>query len=62
MPQLMLDDDEAHALERALRSYLSDLRSEIGATDGADMRDELKREEALLGAILQRLPGPSAAT
>jgi hypothetical protein len=61
MPQLTLDADEARLLEGALRSYLSELRSEIAATDSADMRDDLKRQEAALSGILQRLGGPPAA-
>jgi hypothetical protein len=60
MPQLDLDRDEAAALGRALRSYLSDLHTEIAATDGAGMREQLKAEEAVLAGILQRLGGSAA--
>jgi hypothetical protein len=60
MPQLDLDHDEAAALGRALHSYLSDLRTEITATDSADMREQLRREEAVLGGILQRIEGSAA--
>ena len=60
MPQLMLDGDEGPALEHALRSYLSDLRAEIGATDSVEMREQLRREETVLAGILQRLGGSAA--
>ena len=51
---LPLTEEEAEALSSALSSYLSDLRAEIADTDRKRMRDELKRREALLDAVLRR--------
>jgi hypothetical protein len=60
MAQLTLEGDEARLLASALRSYLSELHTEITATDSMGMRDELKRQEAVLTGVLQRLePAPS---
>ncbi|MDB4950267.1 MAG: hypothetical protein JWM27_2916 [Gemmatimonadetes bacterium] len=55
MAQLTLEGDEARLLASALRSYLSELHTEITATDSMDMRDELKRQEGVLNGVLQRL-------
>jgi hypothetical protein len=60
MAQLTLDADEGPALAHALRSYLSDLRAEIGATDSVEMREQLRREEQVLAGILQRIGEPAA--
>ncbi len=52
---LQLSGEEAEAVRSALGSYLSDLRMEIADTDRKGMRDELKRREALLEAVLRRM-------
>lgn len=57
MMQLALDAQEASVLAGALRSYLSDLRSEVVATDSFDYREALKQQEATLTRILDDLEG-----
>ena len=58
MTQLSLDTEGAAVLADALRSYLSDLHSEIAGTDNFDFREALKRREQTLTGILQQLdPG-----
>jgi hypothetical protein len=54
-----LTQAEAQELERALASYLSDLRMEIAATDGYDFRQALKERRVTLSHLLERL-GPAA--
>ena len=56
MTQLSLDNDDAALLADALRSYLSDLHSEIAGTDNFDFREALKRREQRLNVILSQLP------
>lgn len=58
MAQLSLTDDEAGTLRKALEMYVSDLRMEIGATDAHDFREGLKREEAVIYRLLERLQPP----
>jgi len=53
--RLTLNDDERDLLKRLLESDLGDLRFEIADTDSKSMRDDLKRDEAMLKAILERL-------
>lgn len=55
MMQLALDAQEASVLAGALRTYLSDLRSEVAATDSFDFREGLKQQEATLARILDEL-------
>ncbi|HEX8359377.1 MAG TPA: hypothetical protein VF613_04690 [Longimicrobium sp.] len=57
MTQLTLDDEGAALLADALRSYLSDLHSEISGTDNFDFREALKAREQRLNAILHQLGG-----
>lgn len=57
MMQLALDAQEASVLAEALRSYLSDLRSEVAATDSFDYREALKQQETTLTRILDDLSG-----
>lgn len=56
MLQLELDVDEARVLRDALKTYLADLRMEIGLTDQLEYREKLKRVEGRLRELLQRLP------
>ncbi len=58
MAQLSLTDEEARTLSKALEMYVSDLRMEIGATDAHDFREGLKREEAVIYRLLERLQPP----
>ena len=57
MTQLSLDTESAALLADALRSYLSDLHSEIAGTDNFDFREALKRREQMLSSILHQLGG-----
>ncbi len=57
MTQLSLDDQDAALLADALRSYLSDLHSEISGTDNYEFREALKTREQRLNAILGHLGG-----
>jgi ethanolamine utilization microcompartment shell protein EutS len=56
---LTLTPDEATIIANALQSYVSDLRMEIADTDAQPVRERLKKEEAVLKAVIQRLAGPS---
>ena len=56
MSQLELGPEEVEVLRQVLDTYLSDLRMEIAATDRMEFRDELKRQEAVLRQVLERLP------
>ncbi len=53
--RLWLSYEESTLLNRALGTYLGDLRMEIAGTDNAIMRRELKDEERLLRSIRSRL-------
>jgi hypothetical protein len=55
MPDLKLTDEEARTLRDVLTEYLSDLRMEIADTESFDLRQELKRTEALLKRLLSQL-------
>ena len=57
---LTLTPEEATVLANALQSYVSDLRMEIADTDAQPVRDRLKKEEAALKGVLQRLGAPPA--
>jgi hypothetical protein len=59
MTQLSLEDGDAALLADALRSYLSDLHSEIAGTDNFDFREALKQREQRLNRILGQLPAAS---
>jgi hypothetical protein len=53
--QITFTQEEAVTLRGVLSSYLSDLRMEIADTDSMQFREDLKRQEALLQKLLQRL-------
>jgi hypothetical protein len=55
MPDLKLSDEEAKTLQNVLSEYLSDLRMEIADTESFDLRQELKRTEALIKRLLSQL-------
>jgi len=52
--QIVLSDEEANLLTAVASQYLSDLREEIYKTETFEVKDQLKREEALLKGILGR--------
>lgn len=55
MLRLELDKSEHEMLAEALRSYLSDLRTEVGHTDRLAYRKRLKAQEHLLKSILDKV-------
>jgi len=55
MVQITLDEEEAKVLAAALRSYLSDLRMEVAATDSFEYREALKLQEAALTRTLEQV-------
>jgi hypothetical protein len=61
MPKLELTEPEADLLREIVEEWLSDLRVEIGHTDNLDYRERLKRQEAVLRDVLDRLGAPAAA-
>jgi hypothetical protein len=50
-----LTEEESAALQQALRSYLSELRSEISQTDNARFRATLKHEREVLESVVTKL-------
>lgn len=54
--QITLDADESALLRNILERHLGDLRMEIGKTEKYEMRQEMKRDEETLKAIIARLP------
>lgn len=57
---LYLDAKEAALVQRILVRRLEDLRREIHHTDSRSFRADLKAEESLLYALLDKLKVPSA--
>jgi hypothetical protein len=55
MGLLDLDMDERRLVTRILERAFLELRSEIWKTDAPAMKDELKREEVVLGRVLEKL-------
>ncbi len=55
MSSFDLSSKEAAALVTALEAYLPDLATERVGTDNREWHAELKDQEAILGAILNRL-------
>lgn len=63
--EVALDEDESAAVQRALESYLSDLRMEIVDTDNPGLKRTLRDERATLEravAKLGRAGGPTEPT
>jgi hypothetical protein len=60
LSQLELGPEEVEVLRQVFDTYLSDLRMEIAATDRMDFREELKRQEAILRQLEERLPAQGA--
>ena len=57
MIQIELSSEESEILREVLTSYLSDLRMEIADTENMDFREALKKKEAFLKELIQRLEG-----
>lgn len=53
--QLELDLQEQQTLAEVLRSYLSELKTEIGHTDRKAYRDQLRVQDELLRQLLSRV-------
>jgi hypothetical protein len=56
--ELRLTEPETKMLKEILNADLSDLLMEIARTDNRSMREGLKKREALLRGILDRLEVP----
>ncbi|MGE5492534.1 MAG: hypothetical protein ACM31P_14730 [Actinomycetota bacterium] len=57
MFQLELNDQEHGMLVEVLRSFLSELRSEVSHTDTFAFRDQLKAQEHVIKQLLAKLEG-----
>jgi hypothetical protein len=57
--EITLTDEESAAIEKALRSYLRELRGEIADTDNPVYKRELREERATLESAIAKLGGPS---
>ena len=55
MAGIDLNEKEVAAVVSALESYLPDLATERVGTDNREWHAELKEQEVILGAVLQRL-------
>lgn len=55
MATIDLAPDEMEKLLEILKSYLSDLRLEIGDTKKKSYRDELKEQEEFLKGVIERM-------
>ena len=58
--KLELEENERKMLGELLESAVSDLSTEIGHTDAADYRNELKERRAAVRALIERLQSSSA--
>lgn len=55
MAQIELTEHEAKTLSEVLDSYLTDLRTEMVATENREWRTEMKERELFIKDILNRL-------
>jgi hypothetical protein len=53
--QLTITHEEAEILNDLLKAYVPDLGEEVYKTENFDLREELKRREQVLKALLTRL-------
>ena len=53
--EIELTADESAALQKALRTYNSDLRMEIVGTDNAGYRNDLRTERTTLESVISKL-------
>jgi hypothetical protein len=56
--EITLTDDESAAIQKALLSYLRDLRGEIADTDNPSYKRELREERTTLESAIAKLGGP----
>ncbi|MCC6437511.1 MAG: hypothetical protein IT196_20950 [Acidimicrobiales bacterium] len=59
---VQLTAEESDAVQKALRTYCSDLRMEIVDTDNAGYKRDLKHERAVLESALAKLDGAAGAS
>jgi len=52
---IQIAEEEAEVLRSVLEEYISELRMEVANTDSMDFREELKRKEAVLKAMVKQL-------
>jgi hypothetical protein len=57
-----LSTEQSAALQKALHSYLSDLRSEIADTDNPGYKRELRHEREVLEAVVSTLDQASSSS
>lgn len=57
-----LTNEESEALQKALRTYLSDLRGEIADTDNPGYKRELRHEREVLERVMASLDQASSAS
>lgn len=60
--EIELTAEESAALQKALRSYSSDLRMEIVGTDNAGYRNELRSERTTLESVIDKLDEAAKAS
>jgi hypothetical protein len=53
--QITLSNDDAKTLAEILDALLPDIREEVYKTENFDLREELKRREALVKSLLNQL-------
>jgi hypothetical protein len=56
--KMELNSEERRMLKNALDHYLMELSSEIGQTDNADFRNELKHEKDILLVLANKFVHP----
>jgi hypothetical protein len=60
--EIELSRDESEAVQKALASYLSDLRMEIADTDNPQYKRELRDERTALERAIGKLDGSAAGS
>ncbi len=55
--QLQLTDDEGRLLAKMVERYRGELSMEIADTDNSRFHDELREEQGVLNALIQKLQG-----
>lgn len=61
METINLTDAEANELHRVVKTYLSELRTEISYTDDREFRDNLKKRQETLQVVLLKLAAAETA-
>jgi hypothetical protein len=62
MHDIALTDEESAAIQKALHSYLSDLRAEIVDTDNWEYKRELRAERSALESVVAKLDEAATAS